>query len=468
MRTRLITLALLVLPLAAPAQGRQDQQPKPEKPPPRYSLAALIERTVKASPEIEKAAAGLEAARGKQDQAKGARWPQIQATGLFGPSPRARGTVVASPDSKTSPTIDGVFARIDFTAIQPLFTFGKISSLGQAAAAGVAVDLARIDEARGTVVLRTKEMYYGKLLTGDLLGLIEDISDGINKSLERLVARTKPKDLDQAGDEANPEANRLRSYLAIAGTQRAEVVKNQQLATAALRAFARLPPEDPVELDAEGIAPPEVPAESEAESIGAALALRPEMRQAKAGVLATAALARAERANLFPHFFLGLTGFAATATNRDYQKNPFVYDPMEDRVIGAGLGARYQLDFGITRGRIREAQAENKRIEALRHLADVGIPVEVVAARQELTAALDTVRVTEAGGKSARRWLVVAQSNYDLGLADVKDLGDAVETYAKLRSDYLMALYRANVALARLAHVTGRDDAPVAPARTEQ
>lgn len=448
------------VPAQADAAAQPDAGVKPdaEKSGRAYSLSELVQKTVTLSPELERATAGLDAARAKQDQANGARWPQIQALGAFGPSVEALGSVVDSPNRKSDPKINGVFVRFDVVAIQPLFTFGKISSLRQAATAGARVEEARIDQARADVVLRTTELYFGKLLTRDLLGLITDLTDGIGKSIERKESRIKAK---MAGEDES-DLYRLRTYLAFVTEARAEVVKNQQLATAALRSFAGLTADDPVDLDAPGLSVPSAPSEPDSASIAAGLQLRPEMRQAIAGVDATAALARSERSGLFPMLFLGVIGSAAVATNHDYQENPFVSDQVNDRWLGVGLGARYQLDFGITLGRIRQAWAENRQIAALKRLAELGIPVQVIAARRELDAALETVRQTEDGARNARRWLVVAQSNYDIGLGDVSDLGNAVEGYAKLRADYLMAIYRANVAVARLAQVTGRGGEPVA------
>jgi outer membrane protein TolC len=442
-------LTFLLIGLAGAFALAQENTPRSG----RHSLRDLIRRTIENSPELERAAAAVAAAEGRQDQANGARFPQIQLLGTFGPSPQARGTVVASPDRKSDPNINGVFVRFDLLATQPLYTFGRISSLRRAADAGVRVEQARTDEARGNVVMRTKELYFGKLLTLDLLGLADDLAEGMGKSIERVQSRLQANTPD--ADEA--DLHRLKSYLAMVVEARAEVLEKQQVATAALRAFAGLPGDDPVELDAPGLSVPTLPSETDAASIEVALDLRPEMRQARAGVEATAALARSERSGLYPLFFLGLIGSYATASNRDFQENFFVQDPLNDYALGVGLGARYQLDFGITLGRIRQARAENQQVVAQRRFAQIGIPVEVMAARRNLDAAMQTIRVTEEGSTSARRWLVVAQANYDMGVGEVGDLGNAVEAYAKLRSDYLMAIHRANLAVARLAHVTGRD-----------
>lgn len=441
---------------AAPQQAPADG--------PRYTLINLLERAARISPDIERAQAGVQAAQAKRQQANGARWPQMVALGGLGPSPQARGDLTFSPDSKNDPNINGVFARFELTAVQPLFTFGKIDFLRRAAEAGERVEWARVDEARGDTVVRIKELYFGKLLTGDLLALVDEISEALDEAVRRTERRLK----GNAPNTSEADLYRFNSYRAIAAESRSEVVKNREQATAALRAFTGLSAADPVNLDATGLSIPNVTVERESESIRTALERRPEMRQARAGLVATSALARSEWAGLLPHFFVAITGYYAIATNRTFQENPFYFDPLNDRLVAAVLGVRYQLDFGITRGKVRELQAENNRVAALHRLGELGIPVEVIAVRRELTATEQMVRSTDEGTRNARRWLVVAQSNYDLGVGDARDVGDAVENYARIRSDNLMAIYRYNLALARLEHVTGRDSEPGATTEGEK
>jgi outer membrane protein len=447
----------LVLLLLAGAGRVADAAPSAE--PPGYRVEDLVARALKASPELDNARAGLEGAAAKRAQADAARWPQLQVTVVGGPSPQARGTVLSSPDRKDDPVINGVFGRIDMTVVQPLFTFGRISGLRAAAEAGARVEEARVSEAQAGVVVRMKELYYGKLLTADLLALVDEILE----ALDRAIDRTKRRLAGGAPNADEADLYKLDSFRAIAAETRTQVKKDQDMASAALRAFANLAPDDPVRLDREGLERLPAPADAEGEAIGHALDWRPEMRQVRAGLVATDQLVRAERGTLFPQFFLGATGFYSVASNRDFQQNPFIYDPLHDRIIAAVVGVRYQLDFGITLGRVRERRAEHARVEALGREAEMGIPLQVRLARRELAAAEETIKSTDQGSRSSRQWLVVAQSNYDVGVGDTRDLGDAVQNYARLRADYLLAIYHYDVAIARLDHVTGRDAvAPVA------
>ena len=442
---RVAIMAVALIPRMAWAQA-----PAPKA---VYTLKDLIQRALVTSPEIRQFQRGAEVAMAKKDQADAARYPQIELTAVVGPSPRARGTVVDSPDRKDSPTVNNVFEIVKMTLVQPLYTFGKISSFREAADAGVRVDRAKVEEKASDVILRIKELYYGRLLTSDLLSLIDEISEDLDKAIEKTERQLKA---DAPGvDEV--DLYKLKAFRGEALRNRYETQKGFDLATAALRTFAGLDPGQPLELDAKGLDAAPRQAEPEEQAIGTALDLRPEMNQVRAGLKATEALVRAEESSLYPQFFLGMNGYYAQAGNRTRQQNPFAYDPLNDRYVAVVLGLRYNLDFGITRGKIRAAQAEHLRVQETKQFAEQGIPLQVRKAHRELAEAKESIRATEEGWRNARKWLVAAKANFDLGVGDARDLGQAVEAYAKLRAENFKGMYNYNLALANIEHVTGRD-----------
>jgi outer membrane protein TolC len=334
--------------LARPAPGTEER---------RYTLAELIRRTLMTSPELRVSQRGADAARARRGQADAARFPQVDVRAGLAPSPRGRGTVVSSPDSKNHPVINGVFGRGDLTLIQPIFTFGRIAGLREAATQAVEVEEEKTRETTAELVLRIKQLYYGKLLAVDLLALIDEISEDLDGAIDK--ARRRLEGGAPNADET--DLFKLRSYRAVAGETRSTVAKEHDLATMALRTFAGLPAADPVALDVPGLAMPPTAPGNEADNVATALDLRPEMRQARAGARATQALTRAEHSQLFPQFGILIEGYYAKASNRDFQTNPFIWDPLNDRFGVVALALQYHLDFGITLGRIRHRRRARSR-----------------------------------------------------------------------------------------------------------
>jgi outer membrane protein TolC len=388
----------------------------------------------------------------KQDQADAGRLPQIELTAVVGPSPRARGTIVDSPDSKDSPTVDNVFERVEMTLVQPLYTFGKITGYREAAAEGVKVEKAKIEEKASDVILRIKELYYGRLLATEVLGLIDEIIEDLDKA----IGKTERKLRVGAPDADEVDLFKLKAFRGEVMKNRNEAQKGFDLATAGLQTFAGLDPGRPLELDARGLDTPARQVEPEEQAIGTAIDLRPEMTQVRAGLKATEALIQVEESNLYPQFFVAVNGVFAQAGNRTRQLNPFVFDPLNERYAAVVLGLKYNLDFGITRGKIRAAQAEHLKIRETKQFAEQGIPLQVRKSHRELAEARETIRATDEGWRNARKWLVASKANYDLGVGDARDLGEAFESYARLRADNFKAVYNYNMALANIEHATGR------------
>jgi len=445
-----LVVALALMPAIGVPQLAWAQSPAAKT---VYTLKDLIQRALATSPEIRQFQRGAEVALAKKDQADAGRYAQIELTAVVGPSPRARGTVAASPDRKDTPVITNVFERVEMTLVQPLYTFGKITGYREAAAEGLKVEKARVEEKASDVILRIKELYYGRLLASDILGLIDEITEDLDKAIDKTERQLK------AGAPGADEVDlyKLKAFRGEALKNRNEAHKGFDLATTALRTFAGLDPGMPLELDAKGLDATARQVEPEDQAIGTALDLRPEMAQVRAGLKATEALVQVEESNLYPQFFAAVEGYYAQAGNRTTQQNPFVVDPLNDKFIAVVLGLKYNLDFGITRGKIRSAQAEHLKVQETKQFAEQGIPLQVRKAHRELAEAIETIRATDEGWRNARKWLVASKANYDLGIGEARDLGQAVETYTRLRAENFKAIYNYNLALANIEHATGRD-----------
>jgi outer membrane protein TolC len=418
---------------------------------PTVTLDQLIARGLAVSPEIQAANAGLAIARAKKDQADGTRFPQLELTVAVGPSTRARGNVVSSPDSKDDPDVTGVFVRNELSIVQPLYTFGRISALRHAAREGVEVGHAAVVDRAQTVRLRIKELYYGILLGQDILGLFKEVDTVLGQG----IAKTQRALQAGVGDVDEKDLNTLKSFQGELYRQRADAAGKLDLARVAMRALTGMKPGEPFALAAEGLqtTPRELP--PEAQAVDTALAERPEMAEVRAGLRATEALVRVERGVLFPQFFAAIQAYYAYASNRDFQDNPFLFDPINDRYAVVVLGLRYTLDFGITLGRIREARAQHQLVEAAKSGAELGIPLEVRRARRDVQTAVEVIHATEDGWHAARKWLVAASANYDAGIGSSWDLGEAAGAYARLKAEHLAAMFDYQVALAELEHAMG-------------
>ncbi|MFQ5839273.1 MAG: TolC family protein [Candidatus Methylomirabilales bacterium] len=421
------------------------------------SLDQAVERALLISPEIEETRFDVEAARAKKTQADAARFPQLELLGITGPSPEARladsTDVNSTGDSIFRPTIDGIFGRATLRLVQPIYTFGKISSFREAAAHGVRVSQAQVDEKAAQVILRTKELYYGLLLAEEIKGLLLGLQGQLRGALEKVERQL------EAGSPGADQIDlfKLRSFLGQIQKGINESDKGINLSREALRAFLNLDPAAEVNIADKALRPlGRSPAEVE-QYIREARELRPEFVQLKEGLRARRALVEAERASFFPDFFLAFFGDFAAASNRDTLNNPFIVDEFNHATAGVVAGVKWSFDFGITRGRVDEARAGYRRLLQTQVFADRGIPLQVKKAHEELLEAQKNIEATETAYRNARKWLVAAAANMDLGIGEVKDVADAVKAFAENRVENLRAMYNERLSFANLAFATGRD-----------
>jgi outer membrane protein TolC len=427
------------------------QPAAPGPPAVRLTLEESLRAALGRSPETRQALAELEGIRGKQLQALGIGRPQVEVQTVLGPSPRARGDQVSSPDDQYSPDITGAFVRGTVSIIQPIFTWGLVENARLAANHGVLAAQAGIDVKNTEVALRVKQAYWGVVAAKAIRVFLLDVRDQVDQAIartERLVEGGYATDIDLF--RFRSKRGELERFIHLSE-------KTIDLAAQALGTWTGQASGVPVE-PVDAVLPEDMkPLPSIDLYVQNALAGRPEFSQLREGIQARRRLVEVERRQGYPLFFVGILGDLAYATNRDRLENPYVIDPLYHAAIGPVIGFKYNLDFGIRAGKVKEAEAEVQKLEALRDHALDGIPLQVREAYDTVVEAERNARVLAEAHDNAKQWLVASSSNVDLGVGDPDDLADAFVQYARSRAEYLQALYAYVFGLEQLAHAAGQD-----------
>lgn len=444
-----------ILVLLAPLSAASQEQPTREQKKLVISLEEAVKRALEVSAEIREARAGVDESRSKQTQAEAAKWAQLEANIFGGPSPeselRSSSGVIDSKSETSDLVINGAFGRAQITLIQPLYTFGKISSFREAAARGIEVSEAAVDKKASEVALQVKQFYYGYLLAREIREFVDGIRDELQKALDKAERQV------EAGSPGATlsDVYKLRAFLAEVDKNIGEAEEGLKLAQRALRMALRLEEDVAFELADEKLTPAKADPRSVESYLEAAKELRPEFIQLEAGIKARKALVDAAVADTYPVFYAALLADVAESTNRDRSQVPIITDPLDHVFGGVVVGLKWHFDFGITRGKIDEARAQYIQLLHKQDFAEHGIPLQVRKAHLELEKAEQDIETTKRGYREARRWLVTAVANFDLGIGEARDLADALSTYARMRADNFRAIYNQRIALANLAFVTG-------------
>jgi outer membrane protein TolC len=450
----------LVAALTPGTAGAQAAAPAPAAPGPgpravRLSLEESLRAALARSPETRQAVAELEGIRGKQLQALGIGRPQLEIQTAIGPSPRARGNQVASPDDQYSPDITGAFVRGTISVIQPIFTWGLIENARMAARHGILAAQAGVDVKNTEVALKVKQAYWGLVAAKSIRAFLLEVRDQVDTEIartERLVEGGYATDIDLY--RFRSKRGELERFINLTD-------KTVDLAAQALATWTGQPAGVTVEPADEALPPDVKPIPAVDLYVQDALAGRPEFSQLREGIQARRRLVEVERKQGYPLFFVGLLGDLAYATNRDRLENPYVIDPLNHTAIGPVIGFKYSLDFGIRAGKVKEAEAEVQKLEALRDYALDGIPLQVRDAYNNVVEAERNAKVLAEAHHNAKQWLVASSSNMDLGVGDPEDLADAFVQFARSRAEYLQAVYTYVFGLEQLAHAAGQDVAEV-------
>ncbi len=429
-------------------------------------LDQLIQMALEASPEVREADQDIFAAESDLAQAKAAQWAQLDALFVGGvvnaadkpivvvsPRPGPRDALlrgfIEKPDD--DPGDMGPFGRLDFTIVQPLYTFGKISHRREAARYGVEVQRAAREKTRGAVILRIKELYFALLLAqqgkesaADLESFIED-------------ARTRIQRLIKLGSTSADESDlyRLEAYAGEAKRFKAKAESGASLAYQALKRTIGLAPNQEFQLDVK-----ELPRDTRAlgdrqEYMQKALQQRPEFEQIEKGLEARRNLVEAAEADLYPSIFAAVIGSYAGAPNRERLDVPYIGDDFNHAKLGAVLGAKWHFDLGILEGKVSKARAEYERLLQTKEFAARNIPLEVLKYYQAAVENLNSFQASEKAAIAARKWIVVAFANFDMGVGQARDIFFAVERYGKNQGEFLLSLLNYHLALANLSYAVG-------------
>ena len=425
---------------------------------PEFTLKQLTAMALNYSPEVKATKSDVTLAQEQKNEAHGYRFPQFDAVALGGVVSNAqRGEVRQVGKNKTlfypdpAGSIHGVnvFGNLSFTLIQPLYTFGKIAYRERAAAKNIEVQTAGVDLKKGEVMVQVAQAYYGLILATQGKDAVADARTYLRDARERITR------LLQINSPNVKESDKYRLAMYEGGVEKfaAQAEEGAKVAYLALKALVGYGPSQDFRVPQE-LPVPTAPGGLD-QYIRLALELRPEFTQLKSGLVARQLLVDAAKADRYPSFFFAVLGQVAGAPGREHNPDPYANDFFNGLGAMPAVGAQWHFDFGILKSKIGQARAELDKLRYTEKQALMGIPVEVARDYGKVQENYKGSLGLEKSYVNARRWLVTAFSNFDMGLGKMEDIFQAFERFGSFRGDYLMALYDYNLAVAQLDKSSG-------------
>lgn len=413
-----------------------------------YSLERCIALTLKNYPKLHEARARLQYRREQQLQSWSQPYSEFNMTGGLALVPEVRGTALYSPDTDVAISGEmGLAWNIGIDGVVPLWTFGKITNLWAASSAQVKVAEHDVTREKNAIMLDVRRAYYGVQLARDAIALMRDAESQVDKYLRNLEKKV------QGGDGDEVTLYKLKINRAELTARHSEARQKEAVALASLKFLTGVRgdlvvPEEPLRRVRHSLGPL-------ATYLNAARLHRPEINMARAGLQAREAQLRMERARYYPDIGLGLTARWAKAPGITDQTNPFVRETANALSYGAALVLRYKLDFLPQSARVAQAQAQLEELRATERYALGGVAVEVETAYREAEDAARRLAAYAEAASYAKKWLILVQQGIDIGTNDEEDIVDPAKEWALKRFAVMSATFDYNLAVGKLAQVTG-------------
>jgi len=422
-------------------------------PGPLFSLTDCIHAALASSADLSAVAADLAAARARLAEAQAGRYGESEYTQYLGLVNEARGNPVNSPDNKND-VFKGLapFTRFALDINIPIWTFGKLDAALQAAQEGLETERARGEMRRAEVILSTKQLYYGLLLSRQLSGVLHDMLDTMDKAVKKTQERLT------AGSSAVTEIDLLKLKAGRAKLARGvlEVDASMELTHSALARAVGVADEG-FDITDRKLQPLDATIPPLAVYLAEGPGRRPEARQIATGIAAQTAKVDMEAAGYYPTVFLTTGLQFARAGNRDEQRNPFANDDFNYiRPVGV-VGLHWDLNFLVTNAKVEQARAELRRLQAQQRDANTGVLLEIRRAYSDVTQSREVMKAAEEGRKAGRALLILTVSNFDLGIGEAEELFKGLGSYTEASTDYFRAVHDYNVALGALTKAVGHE-----------
>ncbi len=469
-RRRLALVCAIPLLVAGTAHAgdfdlEDDDKPAPSTaptPPPvphrTFSLRECLELADRNHPYLWAARARVAQAHGQLQEAKWLPFWQWSAQAGAGIAPTIGGSVgyTNAPATALNPTGSTYtpFFTFSISGTVPLYTFGKITAGLEAAQANVRVQEWDMERVRDTVRMDVRRAYFGAMLARDARYLTNDVLGKLNTAIAGLEKKLN------TGDKSVDEIDKMRlsiyhdQLIARAG----DPDKGETFAMAALRFFTGV--ESDFDIADKPNTRPDTVLGPLVEYLAAARLYRPEVNQARAGIVARRAQLDLQRARFFPDIGILLAANynsfpSITSQNNFWSAN----SALNSFGFGFGVGARWSLDLLPNAARVMQVESQLEEARSMERYALGGIGVEVENA---YGTALEARKREEQWARlehRTREWIVSTQDAIDLGTKQESALLEPLRVYIDARVNHIYSLMDVNIAQSELARVTGWDAA---------
>jgi outer membrane protein TolC len=341
-----------------------------------------------------------------------------------------------------------IFTQADLKAVQPLFTWGALSSASKAANAGADAAEYQFQMDEAELMYNLFQIYQSRLLADNLKGLVVEAKETFRQAEKRIEKMYDQGDLETK-DFFQFRISKEKFLIQIEEVeQNLKFIKRSwQLALDEDTTVTVLPKGEDF-----SIIEPETFDATYFEQ--AATMQRNEIKALDASITAAKEGVWAEKAQMLPLVYFGFGG-EYVSTPRPAQNQPLLGDRYNYLNLVYSFGIRQNLNFWVQKEQIDMRQYQLREAQHGITAVRQGVILEVRNDYKNYMVNRTKAKQIEKAFVLSKEWLRTEQIDYDLGLGDVENVVDATKTSLELEAEFNEAVYQNNIKLGKLLHSSG-------------
>jgi outer membrane protein TolC len=406
-----------------------------------YQLSDLI-ALVKLHPEVKIEKYQVDKALNLFNRIDGEALPKMTIISGLGPNRSSKGNALSSENSAKLDTITYVTS---FEIKIPVFMFGRKSDLDRAADGNLKVAELDVLKKEAELISKVKEYYYGFQYASSL----NEFVGSTIKDLDDVL-----KDMKEKKKTNSDEVTKLQLFRSLAQVKKIEIEKNMAQALLGLKYITQ---DDAPTIEQDWIEFTEKKIPSLEELKLNLSKTNIDLQKASIGLDAKTAFLSSEKKSQLPIFGIFSSFDYKKTPKSEKQISKFSYDPYNHSDFSVGVGLVWDIDFGVKKSNVNNAQIELETIKSQQAFAIKNLPIKIEKIYLDLEEAGKKVNELEKSYKISKKLLNNIATGVAFGLQPAKDIIESYTLKAQIYQQYVEAIYHYELRLSDLASEIGTD-----------
>jgi outer membrane protein TolC len=329
-----------------------------------------------------------------------------------------------------------IFTQVQFSAAQPIYTWGALTSAIEASKAGADISLFQSEMKEVDYKAQLTRLYFSLVLANQLSVLADEAINTFEKA---------KKELEALGDDAEIEEKEIFKFKIFEQQfliKADEIEQNKRFVQQAIN----------LALGTHDIVyKPTTDSLNQLEPNLALSVLEQEALQNRAEIKAIFSASKAveygvkaQKAQRLPMIYFGLGG-EYVHTPRPITNQPLIGSRFDYLNLVYSFGIRQSLNFGILNAKVSQLDYQRKQADYSKEAVGQAVLLDVNTAYKEYAIASSKKEKLATALQTSKEWLRKEQIDYDLGLGEIKNLVEAMKMNLELEAEFRQSQYDLNV-----------------------